>query len=66
VIAHRDDDIYLNDVYKDQVNQMIQDAYDNRGRYEDLTDPKYTDDGAIFDIMAMTVIGYHLPQGARL
>lgn len=66
VIAHRDDDIYLNDVYKEQVNRMIQDAYSDRGRYEDLTDPKYTDDGAIFDIMAMTVIGYHLSQGARL
>jgi type I restriction enzyme R subunit len=45
---------------------MIQDAYSDRGRYEELIDPKYTDDGAIFDIMAMTVIGYHLPQGARL
>lgn len=66
VIAHHDDGIYLSDVYKEQVNQMIQDAYSDRGRYEDLTDPKYIDDGAIFDIMAMTVIGYHLPQGARL
>jgi type I restriction enzyme R subunit len=65
VIAHHDDDVYLNDVYKEQVNGMIQDAYSDRGRYEDLIDPKYTDDGAIFDIMAMTVIGYHLPQGSR-
>lgn len=66
VIAHNDDEIYLNDVYKEQVNRMIQDAYSDRGRYEDLIDPKYTDDGAIFDIMAMTVIGYHLPQGTHL
>ena len=66
VIAHHDDGIYLNDIYKEQVNRMIQDAYSDRGRYEDLIDPKYTDDGAIFDIMAMTVIGYHLPQGTHL
>lgn len=66
VIAHHDDGVYLSDVYKEHVNRMIQDAYSDRGRYEDLIDPKYTDDGAIFDIMAMTVIGYHLPQGARL
>lgn len=64
VIAHRNDDIYLKDIYKEQVNRMIQDAYGDRGRYEDLTDPKYIDDGAIFDIMAMTVISHHLPLNA--
>jgi type I restriction enzyme R subunit len=60
VIAHRDDGIYLKGAYKEAVNRMIQDAYDARARYEELTDPKYTDDGAIFDIMAVTVIDHHL------
>ena len=26
------------------------------GRYDELADPKYTDTGGIFDIMAVTVI----------
>lgn len=60
VIAHHDDGIYLKGAYKELVNRMIQDAYDARARYEELTDPKYTDEGAIFDIMAVTVIDHHL------
>ena len=43
---------------------MIRDAYNKRARYEELTDPKYTDDGAIFDIMAVTVIDTHLSSAA--
>jgi len=35
-------------------------AYGERGRYEELSDPKYTDTGGIFDIMAVTVIQHHL------
>ena len=31
-----------------------------RGRYEELADPKYTDTGGIFDIMAVTVIHENL------
>jgi type I restriction enzyme R subunit len=30
------------------------------GRYEELIDPKYTDTGGIFDIMAVTVIQTNL------
>ena len=30
------------------------------GRYEELSDLKYTDTGGIFDIMAVTVIQHHL------
>ena len=60
VVAHRDDRVYLEGAYRGQVNGEIQTAYDQRGRYEELSDPKYTDAGAIFDIMAVTVIEYHL------
>lgn len=60
VIVHHDDGAYLTSAYKEQVNRMIQDAYGARARYEELTDPKYTDEGAIFDIMAVTVIEHHL------
>ena len=64
VTAHRDDRIYLEGAYRGQVNGEIQTAYDGRGRYEELADPKYTDIGGIFDIMAVTVIHTHLSSAA--
>jgi type I restriction enzyme R subunit len=60
VEAHQDDINYLEDVYKGQVNTQIQDAYAERELYDELTDPKYIDPGAIFDIMAYTVIQQNL------
>ena len=56
VIAHRDDRIFLEGAYHGQVNGEIQTAYDQRSRFEELADPKYTGTGGIFDIMAVTVI----------
>lgn len=56
VIAHKSDLPFLENVFKDQVNSSIQDAYLVRDLFEQLGDPKYTDQGAIFDIMAYTVI----------
>ena len=64
VIAHRGDPVYLDGAYRGQVNGEIQTAYDGRGRYEELADPKYTDTGGIFDIMAVTVIQTHLSFAA--
>jgi type I restriction enzyme R subunit len=64
VTTHREDRVYLDGAYRGQVNGEIQDAYDERGRYEELSDPKYTDTGGIFDIMAVTVIQHHLSSGA--
>jgi type I restriction enzyme R subunit len=64
VTAHRDDRIYLEGAYRGQVNGEIQTAYDERGRYEELSDPKYTDPSGIFDIMAFTVIQHHLSVAA--
>ena len=64
VQAHRDDQIYLEGPYRGQVNGDIQTSYDARARYEDLADPKYTDAGGIFDIMAVTVIQTHLSLAA--
>ena len=60
VTAHRDDHLYLEGTYRGQVNGEIQTAYDGRGRYEELSGPKYTDASGIFDIMAFTVIQHHL------
>ena len=60
VTSHRDDSNYLEGAYKEQLNRIIKDAYSIRGRYEELIDPKYIDDGAIFDIMAITVINHHV------
>ena len=64
VQAHREDRIYLEGAYRGQVNGEIQDTYDDLGRYEELSDPKYTDTGGIFDIMAVTVIQNHLVVAA--
>jgi len=64
VHAHREDRVYLEGAYRGQVNGEIQTAYDDRGRYEELSDPKYTDTGGIFDIMAVTVIQHHLSSAA--
>ena len=57
VLSHHGDPIFLGEVFRKQVKAMIQTRYVELGRYEELTDEKYTDDGAIFDIMAVTVIG---------
>ena len=51
---------YLEGAYRWQVNDQIQTAYNEHGRYEELSDIKYTDTGGIFDIMAITVIQHHL------
>jgi type I restriction enzyme R subunit len=64
VITHRDDGICLEGAYRGQVNGEIQTAYDERGRYEELADPKYTDPSGIFDIMAFTVIRHLLSLAA--
>lgn len=64
VRAHREDRVYLDGAYRSRVNGEIQTAYDGRGRYEELGDPKYTDIGGIFDIMAVTVIHAHLSSAA--
>jgi type I restriction enzyme R subunit len=64
VQGHRANVIYLEGPYRGQVNGAIQTTYDRRGRYEELADPKYTDTGGIFDIMAVTVIQTHLSLAA--
>lgn len=57
---HREDRAFLEGAYRGQVNGEIQTAYNGLARYEELADPKYTDLGGIFDIMAVTVIETHL------
>lgn len=59
---HQDDRVYLEGPYQGQVNGQIQAAYAERERYEELTDAKYIDPGAIFDIMAITVIRENLQR----
>ncbi len=64
VQSHRDDRIYLEGAYRGQVNREIQVSYNGLARYDELADPKYTDTGGIFDIMAITVIQTHLIPAA--
>jgi type I restriction enzyme, R subunit len=60
VKGHRDDRGYLEGPFHSQDNGQIQAAYAERGRYDELGEEKYTDPGAIFDIMAITVIAQNL------
>ena len=64
VQAHRADIMYLEGAYRGQMNGEIQNTYDGLARYEELSDPKYTEIGGIFDIMAVTVIQHHLSVAA--
>jgi type I restriction enzyme, R subunit len=64
VQTNRADRNYLDGAYRSQVNGEIQGSYETRGRYEELTNPEYTDTGGIFDIMSVTVIGWHLASSA--
>ncbi len=64
VQVHRSNLLYLEGPYRGQVNENIQATYDERGRYDELADLKYTDTGGIFDIMAVTVIKTHLSLAA--
>ena len=64
IATHRDDIFYLEKTYAGRVNNLIQNAYDERGRYEELADPKYIEPGAIFDTMALTVIHHGLQTAA--
>jgi type I restriction enzyme R subunit len=64
IAAHKEDIYYLENTYAGRVNYSIQDAYEERGRYEELVDPKYIDTGSIFDTMALTVIQHGLQAAA--
>lgn len=64
VVAHKDDVAYLEGPYRGQVNGEIQTTYSELGRFEELADPKYTEAGGIFGIMAVTVINAHLSEAA--
>lgn len=63
---HKDDEHYLRNMYAKQINEVIQDTYEQRDRYEALWDPKYIDDGAIFDIMAFTIVEHGIQVANRI
>lgn len=60
IVAHRSEPVFLWDAFKQRLNGDIRVAYNTRARFEELADPKYTEAGGIFDIMAHTVIETHL------
>ncbi|QWF71614.1 type I restriction endonuclease subunit R [Methylomonas paludis] len=53
---------YLNEVYKPEIRKSIELAYIQRGHNDELYKDEYVDDGAIFDMMAHTVLSYGLAQ----
>ena len=53
---NKNDDDYLFGTYRKQVHNQISDVYLEHGRYEEVADAKYQDDGAIFDSMAAVII----------
>ena len=56
VERNKDDVDFLFGSYRHQVHIQISDVYQENGRFEETADPKYTDEGAIFDSMATVVI----------
>lgn len=65
VTSHRTDTAFLETTYQPQLNGEIQEAYKTKpGGFEALADPKFVGPGAIFDIMAVTVIQHHLVNAA--
>jgi type I restriction enzyme R subunit len=65
VTLHRTDLEFLNNIYHPQLNGEIQNDYITKpGGFETLADPKFVGPGAIFDIMAVTVIEHHLDSAA--
>lgn len=65
VTSHRTDPAFLDTTYQPQLNGEIQEAYKTKpGGFEALADPKFVGPGAIFDIMAVTVIQHHLVNAA--
>ena len=56
VDRNKSDDDYLFGTYLKQVHEQIGAIYYEHGRYEEVADAKYQDDGAIFDSMAAVII----------
>lgn len=56
ICKHKEDENFIRDTFKEEIDRQIQESYEEKNRYESLWDQKYTDKGAIFDIMAFTVI----------
>lgn len=57
---NKDRNHFLNEVYKPQIRQSIEQAYSQRGHDDEIYDDKYADNGAIFDMMAHSVLTYGL------
>ncbi len=53
---------FLHEVYKPQIRYSIEEAYSQRGHNNELYEDKYADDGAIFDMMANSVLNFGLNQ----
>ncbi|MDP3589632.1 MAG: hypothetical protein Q8R54_03740, partial [Methylobacter sp.] len=56
---------FLNDVHKQDIRRSIEEAYSQRGHHNEIYEEKYTDNGAIFDMMAHSVLDYGLNQNPK-
>lgn len=57
---HKDRRIFLDDTVKNQIKASIKQAYEQREHFRELYEDKYIDEGAIFDMMANTVLTHGL------
>lgn len=64
ILRNKDRNHFLHEVYKPQIRQSIEQAYSQRGHNDEIYEDKYTDDGAIFDMMAHSVLVYGLSKSA--
>lgn len=59
---NKDRTSFLNSVYKQQIRESIEQSYIAMGHDEELYRDEYVDDGAIFDMMANSVLNFGLVQ----
>lgn len=60
VERNRANHLYLSGPYRKQMNNDIQESYNERGHSDELGDQRYVGAGGIFDFMAITIIDHHL------
>jgi len=64
IISNKDRPLFLKDTLKPRIRASIKHAYENREHFNEVYEDKYIDDGAIFDMMANTVMAFGLKQPA--
>lgn len=58
IISNKDRPLFLSDTLKPRIRASIKKAYEDREHFNEVYEDKYIDDGAIFDMMANSVLDF--------